>query len=215
MTWCWKLVNPLEDHVSVLDLPHGCATTKPFLSPNYQTKLYPEFMNNVEDTKGQRSLSVPEFRRTHEGKYHLFALFFRTSTNSSSVLAHSSWASKAQLTTYRYHKTNWRDKETVIYGYQLSTTLIQIHFQSPSWLWGAPLACQPHTVKLPEGGIEGPSMMREMWDVLHYRKCRVDLCGVLGMAHANGPLVWKDATESHYTLLHLLLFSIHHNPFSK
>lgn len=33
MTWCWKLVNPLEDHVSVLDPPHGCATTKPFLSP--------------------------------------------------------------------------------------------------------------------------------------------------------------------------------------
>lgn len=109
--------------------------------PNYQTKLYSEFMNNVEDKKGQRSLSVPEFICTHEGKCHLFTLFFRTSTNSvsSSVLAHSSWASKAKLNTCRYQKTNCRFKETIIYGCQLSTTLIQINFQTRSWLWGAPL----------------------------------------------------------------------------
>lgn len=134
MTWCWKLGNPLEDHVSVLDLPHGCAATKPFLSPIIRQNYF-EFMNNVEDRKGQRNLSVPEFTWTHEGKYHLFTLFFRISTNSvsSSVLAHSSWASKAELNTCRCQKTNSRFKETIIYGYQLSTTLVQINFQTRSW----------------------------------------------------------------------------------
>lgn len=158
MTWCWKLVNPLEDHVSVLDPPHGCVTTKPFLSPiirqNFTLNLWIMWR-----TKRDKGVFLFLYSYVHMKENVTCSLSFSEQAQmcvSSSVLAHSSWASKAKLKTCRYQKTNCRFKETIIYGYQLSTTLIQINFQTRSWLWGAPLP-----VSLTQRGLRTNNCQKE------------------------------------------------------
>lgn len=119
-------------------------------------------------------------------------------------------------------KVFFLDEEKIFYSYQLSTTLVQINFQT----WSRHGVCTlPHLpnshthTQLPRQRSEvraGDSEREierergrdgEMWDVLHYRKYTVDYWGVSRTAYANTPLVWTDATESHYTPLFLLLFS--------
>lgn len=97
--------------------------------PQLTDKSLREYMNTVEDTKGQRSLSVPEFICTIK-ENATCSLSFSKQTVSSSVLARLSWASKAKLNTWWYQKKNCRFKETIIYDYHQSTTLIPINFQT-------------------------------------------------------------------------------------
>lgn len=127
----------------------------------------------------------------------------------SSTVACSVWASKLLwLQADIKGETPWEMKEKkIIHSYQLSTTLVQINFQTWSWLW---LALLPPTESKTPAEREREELPREMterhgnvWDVLHYRKCTVNQNGVLRAAYDNTPLVWADATESYYTALFL------------
>ena len=138
MTWCWKRVNPLADHVSVRDPPHGCASTKPFLCPIIRQNF---------------TLNLWIMWRTHRAKGAFLFLNSYAHMKENNTCSHTFsqqapplpqaafWpTSKATLNdTCRHQKTNCRFKETIIYGFQPSTTFIQINFQTWAWLWGAPL----------------------------------------------------------------------------
>lgn len=137
---------------------------------------------------------------------------------SSSAVSCSRWASKlCRLPSNIKEEIPWEmreeEEEKAFYSYQLSTIVIQINFQTV--IWDLACSCTSHTktnTHTQENNAAERSKkkekcfgdeMRRWWDVLHYHKCTVEVCGVW-TDYDNTPLVWNDATESHYTSLILI-----------